>query len=145
MSISEYFSNPQRKYNKDNFAFLVDIARVDGVISESEINLLYRIGRKIGLTDPEIEHMMHSTHKPEFVPHIELARRFDNLYQVVTLAMSDGIVDKDEMHFLKRFAVLSGFSDEEIPAMLELVMKGIREGDDEEDLFNKYRKTRRAL
>jgi hypothetical protein len=64
---------------------------------------------------------------------------------VVGMIMADGIVDDNEMRLVIGFAVKSGFSDEEIPGLINMLIAGKKEGKDEEDLFEQYKKTGRAM
>jgi len=59
------------------------------------------------------------------------------------MVLVDGIIDKNEMRLANNFAMKSGFPDDEIPKLLVLLISGIKEGKDEDDLFEKYKKSMR--
>lgn len=142
MNLSNNFEHPSKKNNKEYFVHLVRVAKADDVISNSELDLLDRIGRKLGFTDPEIDNLILTTEKSDYIPPYELSKRFDQVYEIVKMTLADGTIDKNEMRLASAFAVKSGFNDSEIPHLLVILINGIREGKDEESLFEEYKKQR---
>jgi hypothetical protein len=61
------------------------------------------------------------------------------------MKLADGQTDSSEMRLASGFAAKSGFKESEIPALLVRIMRGIKDGKDEEDLFEVYIKTRKNL
>jgi uncharacterized tellurite resistance protein B-like protein len=143
MSLSNFFHHPAKKQNLEYFIHLVRIAKVDDMISKSESELLRRIGYKLGFTDPEIDKLIEATDKSDYTPPYELSKRFDQVYEIVKMTLADGVIDKKEMRLASGFAVKSGFNEVEIPKLLVLLIKGIKEGKDEEELFEEYKKERK--
>ncbi len=144
MSVLNYFDHPEKKQNIEYFIHLVRIAKADDIISNTELELLRRIGRKLGLTDPEIDNLIETTGQSDYTPPYELSKRFDQVYEIVKMTMADGVIDNNEMRLATGFAIKSGFKDNEIPNLLALLIHGIREGKDEEDLFELYKKGRKV-
>lgn len=140
MNISEHFDHPGKKQNKEYFVHLVRIAKADDIMNNSELKLLHSIGRKLGFTDPEIDKLIETTAKSDYIPPYELSKRFEQVYEIVKMTLADGIVDNQEMRLANSFAVKSGFSESEIPALLVILLSGIKEGKDEEELFEEYKK-----
>lgn len=143
MTILNYFDHPLKKQNLDYFTHLVRIAKVDDIISNTEQELLYRIGHKLGFTDPEIDTLIETTDKSDYIPPYELSKRFDQVYEIVKMTLADGVIDKNEMRLANGFAIKSGFNESEIPNLLVLLIHGIREGKDEDELFETYMKERK--
>src|SRR5665811_43119 len=143
MNLSNNFDHPVKTHNKEYFVHLVRIAKADDIITNSEKELLHRIGRKLSFTDPEIDNLVLTTDKSDYIPPYELSKRFDQVYEIVKMTLADGTIDKNEMRLAGAFAVKSGFSEAEIPNLLSLLIEGIKGGKDEEDLFEVYRKERK--
>ena len=61
---------------------------------------------------------------------------------MIKMALSDGNIDKNEMRLLTSFAIKSGFPENEIPKLLLLLISGLKQGNDEEFLFDIYIKNR---
>lgn len=145
MSILNYFDHPMKKQNKEYFVHLIKIAKADDIITNTELELLNRIGRNLGFTAPEIEILLETTDNADYHPPYELARRFDHVYEIVKMTLEDGVIDLREMRLANVFALKSGFSETEIPVLLNLLISGIPEGKDEEELFEKYKKYKMDL
>lgn len=143
MDISDYFDHPLKKQNIEYFVHIVRIAKADDIVSNTELELLHRIGRKLGLTDPEIEKLIETTGKSDYIPPYELSKRFDQVYEIVKMTLADGAIDPNEMRLARGFAVKSGFTETEIPNLLSLIIEGIKAGKDEDDLFESYKKGRK--
>lgn len=145
MNHLENFDHPIKKQNKEFFVHLVKIAMADGIIWHTELELLQRMGRKLGFTEPEIKNLIDMAAKEDHNPPYELAKRFEQLYDVVYMTLADGQIDNHEMRLASGFAAKSGFKESEIPALLVMIMRGIKDGKDAEDLFETYKKTRKPL
>lgn len=143
MNISNFFDHSGKKQNKEYFVHLVRIAKADEIITESELELLHRIGKKLGFTDPEIDILIKEIDKSDYIPPYEFAKRFEQVYEIVKMTLADGVVDNSEMRLVNGFALKSGFSENEIPNLLVIMLRGIKEGIDEEELFEVYKKTRK--
>jgi uncharacterized tellurite resistance protein B-like protein len=140
MNILYNFDHPEKKRNKEYFIQLVRSAKADDIIHNSELQLLNRVGRKLGLTDPEIELLIEETGKSDFTPPFELGKRFEQVYEIAGIILADGKIDENEMRMIKGFAIKSGFSDDEIPAMLQILFNGKKDGKDAEELFEEYKR-----
>ena len=145
MNYLEYFDQPIEKQNKDFFVHLIKIAMADGIIWHNELELLNSMGRKLGLTGTDITNLIDTASKQDYSPPDELDKRFEQLYNVVKMTLSDGQIDNHEMRFARFVASKTGFKESEIPALLILIMRGIKEGKDGEDLFRNYKKIRRQI
>lgn len=140
MSIVEHFDHPDRKQDKEHFKHLIEIALADGSIDEDELKMLNRMGRNLGLTEPEIKSLMEATKNSGYNPPYELSRRFSQLYGIIKVVLADGKVDNNEMRLATTIGLRSGFSESEVPVLLSLLIDGIRNEEDEEDLFMQYKK-----
>ena len=144
MNISAHFDHQSKKDDKEHFMHLIQIASADGTIDQTESRMLHMFGSKMGFTEPEIDSLFISTNKSAYNPPYELSKRFEQVYDIVKMVLADGIIEKNELHLTNRFATKSGFKESEIPKLLVLLINGIKEGKDEEDLFVVYKKESRS-
>jgi uncharacterized tellurite resistance protein B-like protein len=142
MSILNYFDSQQKKQNRDYFIQLLNIARADGVITETENNLLHRIGNRLGFTSEEIDILINNPGPSNYHPPVELAQRFEQLYDIVKMTLADGQITDDEEKVALHFAVASGFNQSDSPLLMDILVAGIQEGKDEEELLAEYKKKR---
>lgn len=145
MDILEHFDHPEKKQNKEHFLNLIQVALADGVIDQSELEMLHRLGLNMNFTDSEIDSLIESTRSQTYNPPFEFQKRFEQVYDIVKIVLADGVIDKNEMRLANTFASKLGFSEDEIPGLLVLIISGIRTGKDEEDLFEEYKKQRKFL
>lgn len=144
MKFLDHFDHAERKQDKEHFLHLIQIASVDGIIDDAELKMLNRIGKNLGLTDPEIRDLFDSSKRSAYVPPYELSERFEQLYHIVQLILADDEVAKEEIHLATILGLKAGFSDQDLSVLLPLLVDGIRSGKDEEELFIQYKKKRKA-
>ena len=124
--------------NKEYFVQLIRIALADGVISTKEKELLHRVSKKLGFTVEETEYLIRTTGKSDYTPPSGLRARFDQIYEIVNMTLVDGAINKSEMYLASSFAAKSGFNEKEIPNMLVLLLNGIRQGKNTDELFKEF-------
>lgn len=142
MNFLEHFDHPGKKQDKEHFGHLIQIALADGKIEDSELQMLHQFGNKLGLTTQEVDDLLETSKKSAYIPPYELDKRFGQLYDVIKMVFADGKIDNNEMRLATGIALKSGFTEQEIPVLLALLISGIKNGDDEEDLFDLYKKRR---
>lgn len=135
MSIVERFDHPFRKQDKEHFKHLTQVALADGIIDHSELRMLHQLGRNMGLTGAEMDELLETTKRSEYNPPYKLARRFNQLYDIVKMVLADGKISPEEIRLTKKLALTSGFPENEISGLLELLIEGIKNGEEEETLF----------
>jgi uncharacterized tellurite resistance protein B-like protein len=144
MNILENTDHSVKKQQIEYFVQLIRIALADDIINNSEMELLHRIGKKLGFTEPEINNLIDTTGKANFIAPYELSARFEQVYDIIRMTLADGVIDKNEMRLASSFAANSGFKESEIPNLLILLINGIKQGKDHEDLFEVYKKQRKS-
>lgn len=140
MSTLDQFDHPERKQDKSHFKNLVQVALADGNIDALETEMLQRLGKRMGLTEPEIFGLIESTKQSLFDPPYELSKRFEQVYNIIKMILADGKIENSEMRLASGLALKSGFTDEEIPGLLMLLIDGIRNNEDVDELFQTFNK-----
>jgi len=140
MNFSDFITHHGKRVNKEAFINLVQVSRTDGKIGKEELELLHRQGRKFGLTDPEIDKLIHSERSHSYHPPYSLDEKFGHLYKIAEMILADDVVKEEELKMIRRFAIEAGFSDNSIEILLNLLFEGIRKGEDEEKLLQQFRK-----
>jgi len=139
MTVLNYFDHHDRKASKEHFLHLIQVANADGVIDKSEKELLHRIGKHLGLTDTEIDELIQKKDLHTYSPPYELEKRFNQLYDVVAMALADGILYKHEISMIKRFAIASSFDNKDTERVVNLLINGIKYNKSEEELFKAFK------
>jgi uncharacterized tellurite resistance protein B-like protein len=140
MNFTDFITNHGKRVNKEAFIHLVQISKTDGRINKDELELLHKEGKKFGLTDPEIDHLIHTERDHHYHLPYSLQEKFDHLYKIAEMILADDKVKEEEIKMIKRFAIEAGFEYSKIDAVVKIIMDGVREDISEEALFNKFKK-----
>lgn len=137
MSFTDFITDNGRRIRKEHFIHLVQVARMDDKVNQSELELLHKEGKKFGLTDPEIDEILKSEKTHYYDPPYSLSDKFDQLYNISKMILADDIVTESEKKMIKVYAIAAGFNSENVEKLLDLFVDEIRKGTDEEVLFKK--------
>jgi uncharacterized tellurite resistance protein B-like protein len=140
MNFSDLIKDNGKRIGREHFIHLVQVSRADGIIDPSELVLLHKEGRKFGLTPPEVDQLIENESKHHYDPPYALSEKFEHLYKVAEMILADNVVTEGEKKLMKRFAIEAGFSDNNIPKLIELLIDGITQGKDEETLLDEFKK-----
>jgi len=137
MSFTDFITDNGRRIRKEHFIHLVQVARMDDKVNQSELDLLHKEGKKFGLTDPEIDEILKSEKTHYYDPPYSLSDKFDQLYNISKMILADDIVTESEKKMIKVYAIAAGFNSENVEKLLDLFVDEIRKGTGEEELFKK--------
>ncbi|HEX2969956.1 MAG TPA: hypothetical protein VHO46_12725 [Bacteroidales bacterium] len=139
MNFTDFVTHHGKRVNKEYFISLIQVSRTDGKIAPAELELLYKEGRKFGLTEPEIEKLISSESENVYHAPYSLHEKFEHLYNVAVMVLADDEVTEKERKMLRRFAIEAGFRDNVIESLIDLLLKGIEKNESEDELFDKFR------
>ncbi len=104
------FETKKTKNLKSHLANLVAIANSDGDFSVAEKRLIFDIGVKNGLSINDVKKIIKSDSKSiEFKVPDNDSERFDELYDLVSMMLADGVCSEDEMSNCIELAEKLGF------------------------------------
>ena len=104
------FETKKTKNLKSHLANLVAIANSDGDFSVAEKRLIFDIGVKNGLSIDEVKKIIKSDSKSiEFKVPDNDSDRFDELYDLVSMMLAEGVCSEDEMSNCIELAEKLGF------------------------------------
>ena len=140
MNFSDFVTNHGKRVNKEAFLHLIQVSRTDRNISKQELDLLHKEGRKFGLTEPEINRLIESEKDHHYHQPYSLQEKFEHLYQVAQMILADEVVDESERRMIRKFAIEAGFNDKTIEKLIDLLLRGVKNNESEEDLLKEFRK-----
>lgn len=140
MSFTDFITNSGKRVCMEHYIHLVQASRIDGRVSDEEMRMLHKEGRKFGLTDPEVDRIIKSEANHQYIPPYSLKGRFMHLYNVAQIILADKHVTEPECKMINRFAIEAGFKDEIIPKIIDLLLEGISKDEDEDEIFRKFKK-----
>jgi len=124
--------------NTEYLVHLIRTALTDDVITESELELLHSISKRLGFTEAETDHLIHLTVKADYNPPSDLLSCFEQVFEIVNMILADGSIDQNEMNLASGFAAKCGFDEKKIPGLLVLLSNGIQQGINKAELFKEY-------
>lgn len=99
---------------------LVQLAKVDGVVVQDEIDLIKQIGEANGMSSNEISSCFEDPNLVENLDHLSDDEKYEYIYNIVQLMKIDGRLYKEEISFCAKMVSRLGY-DEEV--LLELMLK----------------------
>jgi hypothetical protein len=134
-SIAHLFESGEQARQKGHFRNLVLLARVDGVVSPLENQLLQRVARRLSLTDEQVADICaNPTEYPAFPP-VNREERYERFIQLIQLLVVDGISDKKEEAMVRSLGVELGFSVEKIEEKFPIILEHLRKGMTREEVL----------
>ena len=127
MGIASLYESGERKQDKGHFRNMVLIARADGVLDKTEIELLKKIGAEIGLTEAEIQDLIKNPDKYSVNPPADRMERFEQIVNLIQMAQVDGNLDEREMNLIEKVALELGYDsilDVDVESILALIIRG---------------------
>ena len=140
MNFSDFITDHGKRVNKEHYIHLIQVSKVDGVISPVEMEMLHKEGRKFGLTDPEIDKLIDMEIHQTYHSPYSLNEKFEHLYNVAEMILADDVITENETRMIRRFAIEAGFSDKAIDKLLNLLFEGIKNNESEESLLKRFKK-----
>ena len=99
---------------------LVQLAKIDGVIVQDEIDLIKQIGMANGMSNEEISSCFDNPEEVEDLGKLSRDDKYEYIYNIVQLMKIDGRLYKEELRFCAKMASKLGYSEE---VLMELMLK----------------------
>ena len=99
---------------------LVQLAKVDGVVVQDEIDLIKQIGEANGMSSSDISACFEDPNLVEDLSKLSGDEKYEYIYNIVQLMKIDGRLYKEEIRFCAKMASKLGYSED---VLLELMLK----------------------
>lgn len=99
-----FFEHQYLSYKKNHLKNLLALANADGNIHKKELELLFKIGKKYGLKDWQIQNLVDSKETFELNIPDNFHDRMNLLYDLMLMVYADGKVEKREIEFCEDVA-----------------------------------------
>ena len=104
----------------DQLKILVQLAKVDGVVVQDEIDLIKSIGEAHNLSSSEISACFDDPDDVGDLGQLTDDEKYEYIYNVVQLMKIDGRLYKEEIQFCAKVASKLGYEES---VLLELILK----------------------
>ncbi|MEQ8473672.1 MAG: TerB family tellurite resistance protein [Marinoscillum sp.] len=99
---------------------LVQLAKVDGVVVQDEIDLIKQIGEANGMSSDEISACFENPNLVEDLGNLTDDEKYEYIYNIVQLMKIDGRLYKEEIQFCAKLVSKIGYAEE---VLIELMLK----------------------
>ena len=106
--------------SRTHLNILVQLAKVDGVIVQDEIDLIKQIGAANGMSSVEISQCFDDPNLIDDLGELDDDEKYEFIYNIVQLMKIDGRLYKEELKYCAKMASKMGY-DEEV--LMELMIK----------------------
>lgn len=129
MKLLELFDSRDKKKRLSHIRNLIALACADGSLDKNEIDLIFKIGVKAGLTPDELKRIFERPESIAFYPPDSYRERIEQLYDMVLVMMVDGEFHENEIALCKLTALKLGFRHQIIDIIVkdtvEMIVDGI--------------------
>lgn len=122
--MTSFFEHQKLSFRKNYLRNLIQLASADGHLDESEIAVLYEIGKQRNLKEWQVAELLaDQTAFEVFIPDSFL-NKMNLLFDLMRLIYADGVVDEKEIAYIK--FILSEFrlSHDVVAELLILFQRG---------------------
>lgn len=137
MSIADFYESGEQKQNKSHLENLISVALVDGVLADSEKTLLDRFARRLSIDGDTYSEMLKGADKYNINPPINKEERYKRLYNLVSVALADEVVDEKEVALVSKYAIGLGYDQDQAKNVLSKTLKFIVDKVGFEEAFEK--------
>lgn len=99
---------------------MVQLAKIDGVVVQDEIDLIKKIGKANGMSSEEISECFEDPTLIEDLDHLSNDEKYDYIYNIVQLMKIDGRLYKEEIRFCAKVISKLGYQED---VLRELILK----------------------
>jgi uncharacterized tellurite resistance protein B-like protein len=134
------FDSSDKKKVKGHLKNIIHIARLDGKIDENEKNCIENIGKKLGITPEEIQHIVDDDRSYDYHAPIDLEERFEFLYDLMVMILSDNEVDESELKIFHTTAISLNININKIDEITGFLVEKVRQKEDPELVFKEFKR-----
>ena len=106
--------------SRSHLNILVQLAKVDGVVVQDEIDLIMKIGKANGFSSEDISRCFDDPNHVESLVELSDDDKYDYIYNIVQLMKIDGRLYKEEIKFSAKMASKLGYDE---AVLFELMLK----------------------
>lgn len=128
MALLDLFDSGDKKKRLSHIKNLVALAASDGEIDKGELELIFRIGARIGLSRDELLRIIERPESISFKTPESFKERIEQLHDMVLIMMINGEIHENEITFCKLSAIRLGFKHQIIDKMVHEVIDMIAKG-----------------
>lgn len=127
-TIAHLFESGEQSRQKGHYLNLVMLARVDGIITPQENQLLQRVARRLSLTDEQVKEIIDNPEDYPMIPPASREERYERFIQLIQILVADGQSDKEEEMMVRKLGIALGFTTQRIEDKFPIILEHLRKG-----------------
>ena len=135
MSIAQAFESGEQKQNKAHLENLIAVALTDGVIVDSEKQLLVKYARRMSISDVVFEEMLKGSHNYAMNPPMDKEDRYKRFFHLIEVMLSDNIEGEKQDRLIHSYAIGLGYSEDQTEELYEKTIRFVKDKVDFQDAF----------
>ncbi|MFT6719138.1 MAG: putative tellurite resistance protein B-like protein [Sphingobacteriales bacterium] len=140
MSIVDAFDSGEERRSKSHVKNLIRLAQADGEIDEAEKAMIFKVGKRNGITEEEIQDILDKPDSVSFNPPSDLEGKLERFVGLMRMILIDGIIDEVEAKLIRRLGIGLGLNEEKIADYSDLSAAMIGDEQDTDDIVEALRK-----
>lgn len=113
---------------------LVHLAKIDDHFDQTERDLVFKIGKKNGMTEAEINNLIQTAESIDVVVPDTEEDQFEYLFNVVQMMMVDGKLYQKELDYCVEVAIRLGFKKIIVTVLIRAIEDGLKLGLDADSI-----------
>jgi uncharacterized membrane protein YebE (DUF533 family) len=119
-----FFEHQYLRYKKNHIKNLLALAKVDGHMHEKETALLFKIGKRYGLKERQVQELIDSDEKFSIIVPDNHNDKMNLLYDLIMMVHADEVIDKHEVQFCEEAVAQFGMKKELVQWLLGEFKRG---------------------
>ncbi len=120
---------------KRHFFNLYVLALSDGCLDLSELQTLYDIGVRYGISPDQISQLVMTANIAQNAPKT-ISEKVEYLYDLVRMAWADGKIAPEERNIIKKCVIRYGFLEENAEGIVNYFIESVKNNKSKTDILN---------
>jgi uncharacterized tellurite resistance protein B-like protein len=127
-----FFEHQYLTYKKNHIKNLLALAKADGFVHEKEQKMLFKISKRYGLKERQVQELMDSNEKFTVNVPDNFHDKMNVLFDLMQMVWADGVIEKKEIEFCEALVKKFGMKKDIVKWLIhEVFEKGTTPPPDE--------------
>ncbi|HCW06472.1 MAG TPA: hypothetical protein DGG95_03795 [Cytophagales bacterium] len=127
-----FFEHQYLTYKKNHIKNLLALAKADGFVHEKEQKMLFKISKRYGLKERQVQELMDSNEKFTVNVRDNFHDKMNVLFDLMQMVWADGVIEKKEIEFCEALVKKFGMKKDIVKWLIhEVFEKGTTPPPDE--------------
>ena len=118
-----FFEHQYLSYKKNHIKNLLALAKADGTVHKKEQEMLFKIGKRYGLKDRQVQALIVSDEQFTVNVPDNFHDKMNVLYDLMLMVWADGVIEKKEIAFCEDLVKKFGMKKEIVKWLLDEVFE----------------------